>query len=225
LGGRVPFPLEDNGESARNHIMVSHMESPVPDVMELREENMPGVWPEREMQVPAWLLHLVAKCLEKSPENRYVDGIALYEAINENIIAESQEGAADTIAALQTENDRLLEELTHIRQQQAGGKSTVTVSKGLMAGLVLLLLGSVAFGIFKSPTAKTNVPLPVTDTPVHSSKKPAVHKIVPKKKHIVPVDTAKKDTAKVDTTKSKKPVISHKKKPLHKKKKKFLGIF
>ncbi|MEP6614088.1 MAG: serine/threonine-protein kinase [Mucilaginibacter sp.] len=225
LGGRVPFPLEDNGESARNHIMVSHMESPVPDVMELREENMPGVWPEREMQVPAWLLHLVAKCLEKSPENRYVDGIALYEAINENIIAESQEGAADTIAALQTENDRLLEELTHIRQQQAGGKSTVTVSKGLMAGLVLLLLGSVAFGIFKSPTAKTNVPLPVTDTPVHSPKKPAVHKIVPKKKHIVPVDTAKKDTAKVDTTKSKKPVISHKKKPLHKKKKKFLGIF
>ncbi|MCO5949024.1 serine/threonine protein kinase [Mucilaginibacter flavidus] len=223
LGGRVPFPLEDNGETARNHIMLSHMESPVPDVMELREENMPEVWPEREMQVPAWLLHLIAKCLEKSPEKRYADGIALHDAINETMVAESQEDAADAITALQAENDRLLEELTHYRQKQASGKSTVTISKSLMAGLVVLLLGSVAFGLFKSPSAKTVPPLQITDTPFYAQKKLIVNKIVPKKKHIIPKDTVNKDTASVDTTKSLKPV--HKKKVVHKKKKKFLGIF
>lgn len=225
LGGRVPFPLEDNGETARNNIMLSHMEAPVPDVMELRRENMPEAWPEREMQVPGWLLHLITKCLEKLPENRYADGIALHEAISEKLVAESQEGVANIIAVLQAGNDKLLEELTHIRQQQAGKKSTVTVSKGLMAGLVVLLLGSVAFGIFKSPVAKTPAPLPARDTPVHVAKKPVAPKIVPKKKHIVPIDTAKKDTAKTDTVKPKKKPLIHKKKPVHKKKKKFLGIF
>jgi len=223
LGGRVPFPLEDNGETSRNHIMLSHMEAPVPDVMELRKENMPEAWPEREMLVPAWLLHLIAKCLEKSPEKRYPDGIALHDAINENMVAESQDGAADAIATLQAENDRLLEELTHYRQKQVGGKSTVTVSKSLMAGLLVLLLGSVAFGLFKSPSAKTVPPLQLTDTPFYAQKKLVVNKIVPKKKHIIPKDTVKKDTASVDTTKAINP--GHKKKATHKKRKKFLGIF
>jgi hypothetical protein len=31
------------------------------------------------MQVPAWLLKIVAKCLEKEPENRYANGIELQE--------------------------------------------------------------------------------------------------------------------------------------------------
>jgi len=175
------------------------------------------------MQVPAWLLHLIEKCLEKSPGDRYADGIALHEAINENIVAENQEGAADAIAVLQAENDRLLEELTHFRQHQAGEKSTVTISKKLMAGLVVLLLGSVAFGLFKSPSTKAVPPLQITDTPFYAQKKLVVNKTVPKKKHIIPKDTVKKDTAGVDTSKSLKPV--HKKKVTHKKKKKFLGIF
>jgi len=223
LGGRVPFPLEDNGETARNHIMLSHMEAPVPDVMELRKENMPEAWPDREMLVPAWLLHLLAKCLEKSPENRYADGIALHDAINENMVAESNEDAADAIATLQAENDRLLQELTHYRQKHAGGKSTITISKSVMAGLIILLLGSVAFGLFKSPSTKPIPPLQLTDTPFYAQKKLIVNKIVPKKKRIIPKDTLKKDTASVDTSKATNP--AHKKKTLHKKRKKFLGIF
>jgi hypothetical protein len=139
------------------------------------------------------------------------------------MVAESQEGAADAIATLQVENDRLLEELTHYRQLQAGGKSTVIISKKLMAGLVVLLLGSVAFGLFKSPSAKPIPPLQLTDTPFYAPKKLVVSKIVPKKKHIIPKDTVKKDTASVDTTNAINP--AHKKKAPHKKRKKFLGIF
>src|SRR5882762_120391 len=59
LAGQVPFPLKDNGETARNTVMLSHLESPVPDVLELRKQNLPEEWPEREMHVPEWLLKML----------------------------------------------------------------------------------------------------------------------------------------------------------------------
>src|ERR1700733_1332295 len=63
LAGQVPFPLRDNGETSRNAVMISHMESPVPDVMELRKRNIPAGWPaekqEQEMLVPQWLLRVI----------------------------------------------------------------------------------------------------------------------------------------------------------------------
>src|SRR5471030_2625830 len=74
LAGQVPFPLQDNGETSRNTVMVAHMESPVPDLMELRKQNLPVSWPkekqEQEMRVPQWLLSIISKCLEKAPEQR-----------------------------------------------------------------------------------------------------------------------------------------------------------
>ena len=33
------------------------------------------------MRVPQWLLQLIAKCLEKDPENRYASGMALQDAL------------------------------------------------------------------------------------------------------------------------------------------------
>jgi eukaryotic-like serine/threonine-protein kinase len=55
IAGVVPFPLQDNGETARNTVMVSHMETPVPDVMELRRKNLPDNWsPEKkESEMPS----------------------------------------------------------------------------------------------------------------------------------------------------------------------------
>src|SRR5882757_6892333 len=62
LAGRVPFPLADNGETARNAVMVAHMESPVPDILKLRKKNLPAEWLKKqkgqEMDVPQWLLNL-----------------------------------------------------------------------------------------------------------------------------------------------------------------------
>src|ERR1700733_4216297 len=63
LAGRVPFPLNDGGETSRNAVMISHMESPVPDLLELRQKNIPAGWPaekqEQEMLVPQWLLRVI----------------------------------------------------------------------------------------------------------------------------------------------------------------------
>src|ERR1700744_3268703 len=56
LAGQVPFPLGNNGETARNAVMVAHMESAVPDLMTSRQQNLPAAWPaekkELEMRVP-----------------------------------------------------------------------------------------------------------------------------------------------------------------------------
>ncbi len=85
LAGRVPFPLGSNSETSRNAVMVSHMEKPVPNLLELRRSNMPDNWDESkresEMQIPAWLQAVIAKCLEKLPVNRFRDGMQLHQAI------------------------------------------------------------------------------------------------------------------------------------------------
>ncbi|MEO6497357.1 MAG: serine/threonine-protein kinase [Mucilaginibacter sp.] len=85
LAGVVPFPLNNNGQSSRNNVMIAHMEMPVPDVLELRNKNMPQSWGQEkrdwEMHVPEWLLTVIARCLEKDPANRFADGTELHEAI------------------------------------------------------------------------------------------------------------------------------------------------
>jgi len=116
LAGRVPFPLSDRGETARNHVMVSHMETPVPDLIELRRGSLPQHWESdrkrREMQVPHWLTDMIYKCLEKKPEDRFENGIALLEYIqlNNSLAARKEESNADYIRMLEQENERLLDE-------------------------------------------------------------------------------------------------------------------
>lgn len=88
LAGEVPFPLGSNSETSRNAVMVSHMEKPVPDLLEIRRSNLPDNWNEEkknaEMQVPLWLQAVIAKCLEKLPVNRFRDGIELHKAISDS---------------------------------------------------------------------------------------------------------------------------------------------
>jgi serine/threonine protein kinase len=94
LAGQVPFPLHDSGETARNAVMIAHMESAVPDVLELRKKNLPSGWPkqkrEQEMRMPQWLLQLIKTCLEKDPEKRYPSGMALQEALFEGSLSTEQ---------------------------------------------------------------------------------------------------------------------------------------
>ncbi|HEY8929891.1 MAG TPA: serine/threonine-protein kinase [Mucilaginibacter sp.] len=227
LAGRVPFLLQDNGETDRNNVMIAHMESPVPDLMDFRRNNLPKSWSteqqEREMQVPGWLLQLVSKCLEKKPEDRYADGAALHEAINNNIIAESQDSARVAIAALEAENEKLLHQLTLYRQGQAAEASVVKIPRRLLAGIVILLLGVSAYAIFRPSAVKKSVDVTPRDTSSVKFKKPVTTSDTAAVKDKLPPYIAPQ---KVDTAKPvhKKPV--HKKKlPPKKKKKKFLGIF
>ncbi len=103
LAGTVPFPLNNNGETSRNEVMISHMEKAAPDILELRKQNLPVNWDQKkrdaQMLVPNWLLAIVAKCLEKRPENRFGSGTDLHEAIvnsisSKDIFSYKPQGAA-----------------------------------------------------------------------------------------------------------------------------------
>jgi serine/threonine protein kinase len=143
LAGQVPFPLKDNGETARNAVMVAHMETRVPNLLDLRKQNLPANWSAvkqaREMQVPGWLLFLIAKCLEKNPENRYPDGVDLQDAIIHHSITDDR---ADKIveAAIAPKQAEII---TAPRVVQGNGM--MLISKPVFTGLMLLLAGFMAF--------------------------------------------------------------------------------
>ena len=113
LAGIVPFPLKDKSESARNKVMLAHLERTVPDLMESRRQMIPQKWSEekrdREMQVPQWLVDMIYKCLEKSPQDRFNSGMELNQYIvhHSTLGADNKDLNATNLAMLQKENERL----------------------------------------------------------------------------------------------------------------------
>jgi serine/threonine protein kinase len=235
LAGQVPFPLHDNGETARNTVMLSHMEKPVPDVMALRKGNLPASWSkeqqEHEMQVPEWLLQVVSRCLEKDPEARYENGMALQKAMEYGekydtpLITLSPE-----IVTLQQENAMLKEQVIKGNNaEHAIAKNGIIIPKPLFAGSVLLLVLVFVLGGI-TILSKSNVPASLADTIVSynllPSVKPTDRKAVSAKNRvpmkIQAINTNAKDSLALSLT--DKPKLSHSVKKKHKKKK-FLGIF
>jgi serine/threonine protein kinase len=137
LAGTVPFPLINKNETSRNNVMLSHMETPVPDLLALRRNHLPESWDEerkaREMKVPAWLLELIGKCLEKKPERRYANGSALQEAIvhraAENFAAKPQTVVPDPVKQI----------VNPTRVDEPAGDE-IRLSKPVFAILILLIV-------------------------------------------------------------------------------------
>lgn len=234
LTGQVPFPLKDNGETARNAVMVSHMEAPVPDILELRRQNIPGGWSsakqEHEIMVPAWLLTMVVRCLEKLPEGRYSNGIELHETLVLGSTSAAPEEAP--VAILRAENEQLQAVVQRYRDEAAKNGSGIRISKYLLGGLVLLsLLGIIGLArpLFSQ---KNNTDLPARDsltkvTPVNL--KPGSPKSAVKKELLHDTGNTKKDTAGINIpdydSLSNATKLADQKKKHHKKRKKFLGLF
>lgn len=222
LAGRVPFPLQDNGETARNTVMIAHMEAPVPDLLELRKQNLPESWTSeqrlQEMQVPGWLVNVVYKCLEKIPANRFSNGVVLQDTIIQNSI--SAGNTDNNIVVLKTENEMLQTQL--LQQQEAAAilhKTTVNVSKNVVIGvavLLVILMGTSMYGLF----SKNTVYVPSGNTA--SVYKPYMLRPYIPPKHVSEADTRLLDSIKkANKIKAKAPVAEEKK---HRRKK-FLGIF
>lgn len=149
LAGVVPFPLKDNGETARNTVMLAHMESPVPDMLKLRKQNMPAGWTkkeqDREMRVPAWLLTLIYKCLEKLPENRYANGDELHDAIIENSIADIRwEEPVETAPKVIEQEAEAAVDAGYVNTD-AEDSGMMRISKPVFWALMLLLIGFMGF--------------------------------------------------------------------------------
>ncbi len=122
LAGVVPFPLRDKGETARNLVMVAHMEKTPPDILSLRQQHLPEAWGEekkqREMMVPQWLLDMIYKCLLKRPEDRFRNGMELHEYIvlNSTLSAHKKDNSADRVMFLQQQNEKLLKEKDELQR-------------------------------------------------------------------------------------------------------------
>jgi serine/threonine-protein kinase len=123
LTGTVPFPIKGVGETARNKVMISHMEVPPPDLLQLRREAMPPEWSadkrQHEMHLPEWLISMVYKCLEKNPEHRFKNGVELCDYVTRNsiITASKKEWIDDRITLLQQENERLMREKEQLQER------------------------------------------------------------------------------------------------------------
>lgn len=162
LAGTVPFPLADNGETARNTVMVAHMESPVPDILPLRMKNQPAGWSTaqqaQEAAVPSWLLDLVYKCLQKSPTNRYADGGELHEAILAHRLAQVQVQPIISPVIEPEQADPPVQD------------DMVRISKPVFFILMLLLVGFMGYtlyALFGRPDKPSGAVLtPVTDSVV-----------------------------------------------------------
>jgi serine/threonine-protein kinase len=230
LAGRVPFLLGDNGESARNAVMIAHKETEVPDLLELRKENLPASWTERELHVPGWLQQLITKCLEKNPEDRYADGESLHDVINEHLVAENDESAGAVIAQLKAENNHLHDQVEYLKNEQQAEKSVVKMPRLLLAGLVVLMFGGLAYGVLKPSAANTagqEAPKKDSIAAVHHGKKVSIDAHTLRQIKLAVIDSIKKDSVKRDSIKhvaAKKAALAKKAAP-KKKKKKFLGLF
>ncbi|MGF7081564.1 serine/threonine protein kinase [Mucilaginibacter sp. UYCu711] len=221
LAGVVPFPLHDNGETARNTVMISHMEAPVPDLLALRGQNLPTAWTnaqkEREMHVPTWLLNIIYKCLEKLPDNRYGNGMDLQEAIVHNSV--SVGNADNNSVVLKTENEILQTQILQLHEATAiTQKESVMVPKvafNFSIALIIVLVCLSTYGLFH----KNIVYQPATY-------KPTVD-YVPILLRYKPIPTAtaaayKKDSI-TNANKARARASFASKKKSHRKK--FLGIF
>jgi serine/threonine protein kinase len=142
LSGTVPFSLRDSGESARNAVMVAHLEALPPNLLSLRQQHLPQWWSkeksEHEMQVPEWVVSMVYKCLEKKPGDRFANGMELHEHIVRNSIlaAGNVEWGAGRIAKLEQENEKLIKEKYALlqklsRYEKSGNRIKETLPVGL----------------------------------------------------------------------------------------------
>lgn len=123
LAGQVPFPLRDGSESARNQIMLAHMETAPPDLKQLREAALPAEWTDehrqKEAAVPEWLLSTIYRCLRKRPEERFANGVELHSFIAANSVGNHQYTFVPSGDTWQEKAEDLLKEKQALLQQLA----------------------------------------------------------------------------------------------------------
>ena len=179
LAGEVPFTLSGNGEAGRNAVMLAHLEQAIPDPIARREQKLPAGWGaekrRQEMQVPHWLLQLIAKCLEKDPNLRYRDGSELQQALtggslmaNATYLAATPQpqNLPEVSTALQDENQRLQNQVLVLQQQIENApkaepeedESNVVLSKPLFFLFVTLLVLFMGFSVYSAFFKREPVP-------------------------------------------------------------------
>lgn len=131
VAGEVPFPLDGNSETARNKVMVAHMEATPPDVMTLRKKNLPAEWSDEqkawEMQMPEWIISVIYKCLQKKVEDRYKNGTDLHQFISHHRIH-----TAEVLGLVKNEDTKWRALLTKKETELKGAKEELEELKAIV---------------------------------------------------------------------------------------------
>lgn len=184
LAGQVPFPLAQRGEAARNEVRLQHMEAAVPNLLQLREANIPDGWPterkERELHVPQCLLDMINQCLEKAPEARFASGVAIQEFLTLHSVPSKKGVAAANNAAvvLQQENEQLRRDKAELQKSLAQQTEIAAGKERELANLRVALTRKEREYNAQAPQQTAFAPPPVKKTKDKSLKLPVILAIV-----------------------------------------------
>jgi len=251
LSGQVPFPLDGGGDTARNIVMAAHLEQDIPDAMMLRKSNLANAVQndvlEKEMNVPGWLLNVIARCLKKNPADRFASGMELYNSVTAGMVSNPPQELrnvennlpngtlhhATLYKETKEENQRLEKELASLKPLalKAGIKyNTATrryyqenylhVSKKVISGLAaacILLFAILAYTLATTGANVTAIPSPAYKSPFE----------IANAQYRQRLQAAREDSIRTAKTKSAQQAKAAQKanKRSGKKKKRFLGIF
>jgi serine/threonine-protein kinase len=232
LAGVVPFPLTSSAATARNLVMLAHMETPPPDLLELRRQHLPEFWDadkqSREMQVPEWLLTIIIRCLQKQPSQRFANGSELHQAIQAQHSALTIKSDTEKALVLQSQNDSLTNLLLQQREKTMRFERELTEAKQALAQkeseLAALQQGRPAAASNAAASAANTTGLP----PLIQPKQPGIstttaiilgfvlialgvyagYKWIPGKPADSAQTTATTPKRKLDTTRDGKPIIT-----------------
>jgi serine/threonine-protein kinase len=142
------------------------------------------------MQVPEWMLRMIYKCLEKKPENRFVNGTELHNYItyHSSSPAVHNRVATEALDSLQKENEKLRREKWSLEQtllqyQKSGSPmaayppAAMEKKKG-MSSLLWFLLVALVIGAISYTLLKNNPDQPVQNTADTSSSEPVKPRVV-----------------------------------------------
>ena len=88
--------------------------------MNLRKQHLPETMSQDEMKVPEWLINTIYRCLEKSPGERFRNGMELHAHIrtNNTSTGHPKDWGAEQLTILQQQNEKLLKQIAN----ETGGK-------------------------------------------------------------------------------------------------------
>ncbi len=171
LAGRVPFPLssDEAGSVRALYLLGESHKSQIPDsIYELRKAAFEKANPGQTYDAPdypQWLEEVIMKCLEKKPQDRFLNGKELYAYIKEK---KAEEKAKASVPVQEPVQEPVVEPIVEPTEEHSFGPIAETVpepvpaapvkvvsSKGLKAWRAaavlsaLMAVGMAVFGYYK----------------------------------------------------------------------------
>ena len=142
LAGRTPFPLapEDAGSAKALYLLGEAHKSQKPDsIFELRKAAYEKAHPGQTLDgpdYPVWLEEVIMKCLEKRPEDRFLNGKELHEHVK--LMKSSPAPVAEAVSEVEPEIVELVQEsVTEVSDRKNTKKKCVILSALLLAVVIV----------------------------------------------------------------------------------------